>query len=167
MYQVGEYIVYGLEGVCRVTEIGHPRLSGIPKDRLYYTLEPYSRAGAVYIPVDTDQYMRYPLSREEIEAYLFDLPSLPLCSELPTDARMVTAYYMEILHSHDCRRILQMCKTIYCKQCALSGSRKSLSVTDMRYWKQGEELLASEIGYVLGQEPLQIIKMLRQSMEPR
>lgn len=167
MYQVGDYIVYGLEGVCRVTEIGHPRLSGIPKDRLYYTLAPYAHPGSVYIPVDTELYMRYPLSREEVEAYLSDLPSLPLCSDIPTDSRMIAAYYMEILHSHDCRRILQMCKTIYYKQRALSGSRKSLSVTDMRYWKQGEELLASEIGYVLGQEPPQIIKMLRQCMESK
>ena len=166
MYQVGDYVVYGMEGVCRVIEIGHPRLSGIPKDRLYYTLAPYAHAGAVYIPVDTELFLRDPLSREEIEGYLSELPSLPLCDDLPSDVRLVAAYYLEILNSHDFRRILRMCKTIYCKQRALSGTRKSLSVADMRYWKQGEELLASEIGYVLGQEPQQIIKMLRQSMEP-
>ncbi len=161
MYQVGEYLVYGFEGVCCVESIGLPKISGVRRDKLYYTLVPYGKSGAIYIPVDANVYMRQPISRAQIEALLSDLPSMPLCSDLPADPRMVTAYYQEILHSHDCAKVLQLYKTIYCKQLALSSSKKSLSVTDMRYWKQAEELLVSEFGYVLQKDASQIIKLLR------
>lgn len=40
MYQIGDLIVYGGEGVCRVEEIGVPKISGINKQRQYYTLAP-------------------------------------------------------------------------------------------------------------------------------
>ena len=42
MYQIGDYLVYGFEGVCRVEDIGSPKLSGISRDKLYYTLAPCS-----------------------------------------------------------------------------------------------------------------------------
>ena len=37
MYQVGDLVMYGNTGVCRVEDIGHPQ--GISeKEQLYYTL---------------------------------------------------------------------------------------------------------------------------------
>ena len=45
MYEIGQLIVYGNEGVCRVEEIGTPKISGVDKHREYYTLAPiYRRA---------------------------------------------------------------------------------------------------------------------------
>ena len=67
MFQTGDYLVYGLEGVCRVTAVGPVRLSGVPRDKLYYTLAPCGRQDAIYIPVDSPVFMRPPLARGEIE----------------------------------------------------------------------------------------------------
>ena len=33
MYEIGQLIVYGNEGVCRVEEIGTPKISGVDKHR--------------------------------------------------------------------------------------------------------------------------------------
>ena len=43
MYQVGDYLVYGMEGVCRVADVGHPKLSGVSRTQLYYTLVPVGK----------------------------------------------------------------------------------------------------------------------------
>ena len=150
MFQAGDYLVYGLEGVCRVTAVGPVRLSGVPRDKLYYTLAPFGRQDAIYIPVDSPVFMRAPLTCEELEALLEALPGLELCPDLPADAKQLAPYYQEIIQSHDLRRVLQLYKTLFRKQQLLSGSRRALSVTDMRFWKQAETMLCGEIGFVLG-----------------
>ena len=55
MYEIGQLIVYGNEGVCRVEEIGTPKISGVDKHRDYYTLAPIYREGKVFTPVDSEE----------------------------------------------------------------------------------------------------------------
>ena len=164
MYQVGDYLVYGMEGVCRVANVGHPKLSGVSRTQLYYTLVPVGKTDSIYIPVDTQVYMRPPLSREAVLALLEALPALPVCADLPADARLLAPYYQEIIASHDCERLLRLYKTIWCKQQILAGSRRSLSVTDMRYWKQAENLLLGEIAFVLDIPYAEAVKTVRQRL---
>ena len=38
MYEIGQYIIYGCEGVCRVEEIGPVEIKGAQKGVDYYTL---------------------------------------------------------------------------------------------------------------------------------
>ena len=161
MFQVGDYLIYGLEGVCRVEAVGPLKHSGVSRDRSYYTLAPCGRQDVIYIPVDSPVFMRAPLERDALEALLAELPALELCPDLPADAKLLAPYYQEVIQSHDFRRVMQLYKTIFFKQRQLSGSRRSLSVTDMRYWKQTETLLCGEIGYVLGMSHADAVLMLR------
>lgn len=36
MFSIGEYVVYGVEGVCRVEEAGKLKVAGLDKNRAYY-----------------------------------------------------------------------------------------------------------------------------------
>ena len=47
MYAIGEKIIYGEQGACVVSEVGHVAMQGIAKDRLFYTLRPVSGAGTI------------------------------------------------------------------------------------------------------------------------
>lgn len=162
MYQIGDYLVYGSEGVCRVENIGSPKLTGVSRDKLYYTLAPCCGGGVIYTPVDTGVHMRKPLEAAALEELLERLPEQPLCEDLPREPRMLSSFYQQILQTHDCDRILQLYKTLYTKQRSLMGSRKSLNATDQRYWKQAEDLLCSEIGFVLEMDRPQVIRLLKQ-----
>ena len=51
------------------------------------------------------------------------------------------------------------------KQQILAGSRRSLSVTDMRYWKQAENLLLGEIAFVLDIPYAEAVKTVRQRLD--
>ena len=165
MYQVGDYLVYGMEGVCRVADVGHPKLSGVSRTQLYYTLVPVGKTDSIYIPVDTRVYMRRPMDRATVQSLLEALPALPVCTDLPADARMLAPYYQEILTSHDAQRLARLYKTIWRKQQALAGSRRSLSVTDMRYWKQAETLLLGEVAFVLGVPYAEAVRDVRQRLD--
>ena len=60
MYLVGEYIVYGTSGVCKVEAVGPMQMSGVNKDKLYYTLAPlYSKGSKFFTPVDKDEVVEY------------------------------------------------------------------------------------------------------------
>ena len=164
MYQVGDYLVYGMEGVCRVEDVSSPKFTGMPKDRLYYTLAPVGKTDSIYIPVDTQVYMRRPLSREAVLALLETVPDVPVYSDLPADTRLLSSRYQEIIATHDCTELLRLYKTIWCKQQVLAGSRRSLSVTDMRYWKQAENLLLSEVAFALDIPYAEAVRTVRERL---
>ena len=54
MYQVGELVVYGAEGVCRVAAIGPLEMRGAKRETDYYTMTPLYGTGKFlsrWIPV--------------------------------------------------------------------------------------------------------------------
>ena len=94
LYGIGDLIVYGTEGVCRVEDIGVPALAGINQERQYYTLKPLYREGRIYAPVDTAMFMRPVITRDDADALIRDIEALtdkvPGC----TDAQaLLDEYY--------------------------------------------------------------------------
>lgn len=73
-------------GTCLFTAIrgsvgwrpwGTPKgISGIPEDKLYYTLAPLYSAGLIYAPLDTPVLMRPVLTREAAEKLIAQIPSI-------------------------------------------------------------------------------------------
>ena len=47
MFSIGDHIIYGVEGVCRVDEVGRLKVAGLDKNRDYYRLTPYYRGGTI------------------------------------------------------------------------------------------------------------------------
>ena len=66
MFAVGDLIIYSGTGVCRVENVGPPPFA--PKEkRAYYTLVPLRSRETIYVPVDTQVFMRPILAREEAD----------------------------------------------------------------------------------------------------
>ena len=93
MFSIGEYVVYGVEGVCRVEEAGKLKVAGLDKNRAYYRLRPYYHDGTIYTPVDGKAVMRPVLTREELERLLPRLPELEPLGDVPPDSRAAGEYY--------------------------------------------------------------------------
>ena len=98
MFSIGEYVVYGVEGVCRVEEAGKLKVAGLDKNRAYYRLRPYYHDGTIYTPVDGKAVMRPVLTREELERLLPRLPELePLgrcAAGQPRSRRILPRYFI-------------------------------------------------------------------------
>ena len=68
MFQKGEYVIYGNNGICCIKEIGIP--VGTPMGRSgkeYYMLAPVFGSGTIYAPLDTKVFMRPILTKAQAE----------------------------------------------------------------------------------------------------
>ena len=147
MFTPGDYVVYSIEGVCRVEEAGRLNVPGLERGRDYYRLTPYYRGGVIYTPVGGKATIRPVMTKTDVQALLTDVP---------TDIKQQSGFYREILAAHDCRTLLRLCKTIYNKQKQLAARRRTVSATELRSWKTAEEMLHQEFAFVLGKQPSEI-----------
>ena len=139
----------GGEGVCRVEAIGPLKLSDMKSDKLYYTLQPVYRTGKVFAPVAGKVFMRPIISREQAEALV---RSIPQVQEQHLDSRNLRAtggYYQKMLSRHDCADLVQLIKTIYCKQQTAQAAGRKGGQVDERYRKRAEETLYGELAVAL------------------
>lgn len=160
MYRIGDYVIYGYEGVCRITFIGHPKISGLNQQHEYYCLEPVSHNGQIYTPLDTKTIMRPLHSRQALESLLSTAPEI---QPLPTDIQHASEYYRDIMRTQDFSRCLGLYYALCQRKQQLSTRRKTLNVTDQRYMKQAEESLCSEIGFVLELSPADALLRLQKA----
>ena len=100
MYQIGDIIVYGGEGVCRVEEIGVPKISGVNKQRQYYTLAPLYREGKVFTPVDTKVFMRPVVTRDEALELIKGIPSIQADVYENSNLRFLNEHYQSLSLIH-------------------------------------------------------------------
>ena len=97
MFHVGEFVVYGSQGVCKVTDVGCLNLPGAPDDRLYYTLEPcHILGGKVFTPVDNQKAIIRPvISKDEAITLIDDMTDIETL--WVPDERKRESYYKDAL----------------------------------------------------------------------
>lgn len=150
MYQKGDIVIYGAHGICRVEDVAPLKMSIATEHRLYYTLRAYYQHELViYAPVDGSAIViRPPLTRQEAEAVIADLPGIqPL--EV-TDEKNREATYRAALHGCDCRQIAALLKTLRARRDRRAKQGRHPTGLDERYTRMAEEQLYGELGYVLG-----------------
>lgn len=152
MYQIGDLIVYGGEGVCRVEEIGVPKISGINKQRQYYTLSPLYRDGKVFAPVDTTVFMRPVISRDEALSLINDIPNMETSVYENSNLRFLNEYYQQRLQNYTCAGLLQLIRNTHAKREVMISRGKKLGLVDERYMKRAEDMLHGEFAVALGIE---------------
>ena len=150
MFAVGDLVVYGGEGVCRVESIGPAAVPGADKNRLYYTLVPLYRTGQVLTPVDTRVLMRPILPEQEARALVESLPTLTPEETLPGNVRLLKDYYQAIVTGYDCAAMARLLHTLDNRRRKAAKQGKKPSQMDERYAKRAEDQLFGELGAALG-----------------
>ena len=150
MFEVGDYIVYGNQGVCRVEGIGPMHMGGIKTDRLYYTLLPvYISGSTVYTPVDnTKVILRQIISKEEAMQLLEEIPQLEQIDV--TDEKGREQIYKDALASCDCKELVRIIKTLYLRRQSRLEDGKKVTALDERYFRMAEDALYGELAIALG-----------------
>lgn len=150
MYSVGDMVVYGRMGVCRVDDIGTPHLSAADVDRSYYTLSPIYKDGRIYVPVDTCGFMRPVISRDEALSLIERMPDIEGAIFESRQVSAVREHYQTLLVSDDWTDVIQVIKSIYAKRQALAEIGKCLGQVEAQYMKRAEEMLYEEFAVALG-----------------
>lgn len=150
MFEKGEYIVYGHNGICKVEDITHLNLSGVDKGKLYYVLAPLGKKESrIYYPVDRekDGRARRTITRAEAEQLLREIPEIALI-EVVND-KMREDIYKQALYSGDCRNWIALVKTLFLRRQDRLSHGKRIASVDERYMKMAEEALYSEMAFAL------------------
>lgn len=163
MFEIGELVIYGGEGVCRVERIGTAQIAGADKGRMYYTLVPLYRSGQVLTPVDTKVLMRPVMTREQAEELLAVLPELEPERIAAVGVRAAKDFYHSLIMSYDCRRLAALIKAVSRKRAAALAHGKKASQLDERYLKRAEDELYGELGAVLELERDAVAAHIRRS----
>ncbi len=149
MFEKGDYVIYGNNGICRVQDITTLSISGIDKNRKYYLLKPvYSSGSTVYTPVDTAETLLRPaLSREEADSLIRSIPDIPL---IPiADEKTLEKTYKEYMRSNSTRAWVQLIKTIYLRKEKRTMKGYKVTALDSRYFSLAESSLYGELAIAL------------------
>lgn len=165
MFSVGEYIVYGTTGVCKVEAVGPMQMLGVSKEKLYYTLMPlYSKGSKVFIPVDNDKVVMRPvLTRDEAESLVKDIPSIELL--WVADEKRREDIYKTALRTCDCREWIKIIKTLYLRKMSRIAEGKKVTVSDGKYLHMAEERLYEELALALGMNKEEVVEYITNHVE--
>lgn len=156
MFNVGDLIIYGSEGVCRVESIGVPENKGTGCGRLYYTLTPVYRNGRVLTPVDVAVFMRPIVERGEAERLIESIPMLHAEIFNERNLKKLTDYYKLSIQSYECADLAKLIKSIRMKRSEAVKNGRKLGAIDERYLKRAEDMLYGELAVALDKTPAEI-----------
>ena len=150
MFEIGEFIVYGTSGICRVEEICSSPYD--KKDtRTYYLLIPVHNpmGSTIYTPVDNDRVpMRRLMTREEIDSLIEAMPRIELV-QVPAEKQRREIYRTTIGALRP-EGYVSVMKTVHRRREELAAARKHFPVSDMEYGRLARHLLYTECAHVLG-----------------
>ena len=163
MFEVGELIVYGNTGVCRVVEIGPLAIGSEDKD--YYTLEPfYSPKSRVFTPCDNEKIVMRPiLSKEEAESAIDDFQEISLL-EVPEEKKREETYKAS-MHTCDIRDLISILKTINLRKQTRLAQGKKATASDEKYYTMAGEKLCDELSIVLGIDRDRVRSFIHEKIE--
>ena len=164
MTEIGGYIIYGSNGVCRVMDVRSEKLYG--KHQTYYILTPVGNPGAViYVPADNAallEKMKKIVCPEEILSLIAGLKD----EELPweTDNRVRSEMYDAIIARGDRRELLLLIRTVYRRKLTLTAQKKKLGAVDENALKRAEKLINDEFAFALSIPPEEVPDYIRDQL---
>ena len=165
MYELGDYIIYGNHGVCRVEEIGSLDISGVDKSIECYTLQPvFSKASTLYTPVDNDKVsMRKVITNDEALALIKQIPDTPLLW-IENDKQREEAYKVA-LRDRDCIDWVKIIKTLFVRKQERVSQGKKLTFTDEKYLGIAQDLLYGELSIAMDMDKEEIENLVVERLE--
>ena len=165
MFEIGDYIIYGNHGVCRVEDIGGLDMSGVDESMECYTLQPvFSKSSTLYTPVDNDKVlMRSVISYEEARELIDEISNISLLV-IDNDKQREEAYKVA-LRSHDSSEWLKLIKTLYERKQERLTQNKKLTFTDEKYLGIAQECLYGELSIAMDTDIEEIESMVMEQLE--
>ena len=149
MYSVGDHVVYGIHGVCRI--LCQEERTVDRKKVLYFVLEPLDQPGArFYIPAQNQaalSKLRPVLSRHELDALLASQEVRR--DHWVEDENQRKQRYRELINSGDRAGLICMVGSLYRHKEAQAAAGRKFHMCDDNFLRDAEKLLNSEFSLVL------------------
>ena len=149
MFQIGDQVLYGIHGVCKIVDIECKKLNG--KQTEYFVLEPLDQKQSKYfIPTQNQAAvakLQPVLSLEELTATLHcAAPGNDLWIE---DENKRKQRYGVLMTGGDRAAVVKMAKTIRAQKLQKESAGKKLHQCDEQFLRDAQKLLGTEFSLVL------------------
>lgn len=150
MFAVGDYVVHGNSGVCRVEAIQKMDVSGAGQERNYYVLVPmYMTGSRLFVPTDSKKVVvRSVMTKNEAEKLMEEWDEIETLW-VDNDKKR-EEIYKEALRSCDSRQWVKLIKTSYQRNQARMKRGKKATTSDERYLHLAEDNLFGELAIPFG-----------------
>jgi len=149
MFEVGNYVVYGSTGVCKVDKIGPLVKMHFPKEKIFYTLLPvYSKGSKVFTPIDSDKVILRPvLSKEEALILIEEIDEMEEMW-IPDNKKREEEFKI-CMKKCDCRELVKVIKTIHARRDERLSEGKKVTAGDEKILHIAKENLSRELAIAL------------------
>lgn len=149
VFEVGDYVVHGNNGVCRVEAVQTMDGIGADKKRVYYTLIPlYTSGSKLFVPTDSKKVItRSVMTKKEVKKLLEEWDEIETLW-VENDKKR-EEIYKEALRSCDCRQWVKLIKTSYQRNQSRIEKGKKATTSDERYLHMAEDNLFGELAIPL------------------
>ena len=160
MYNVGDIVMYGTFGICKVTAIEKRDLTG--EEQEYYILKHInSEKNIFYVPTNNDTALSkmHPIcSKAEVDELISHMNSEGLIW-IDNDIKRKEEY-SRIIKDADKHEIIRLIKTLYLRRKELAESGKKLRSTDENYLSLAENMLFEEFAFALDIDRSEVVEYI-------
>ena len=160
MYSIGDMVMYGSFGICKVTAIEKRDLTG--EEQEYYILKHInSEKNIFYVPTNNDKAlskMHRICSKAEVDELIFHMNSEGLIW-IDNDIKRKEEY-SRIIKDADKHEIIRLIKTLYLRRKELAESGKKLRSMDENYLSLAENMLFEEFAYALDIDKSEVVEYI-------
>ena len=163
MFEKGEYIIYGSNGVCEVQD--YMNATGETDNRTYYVLAPMrSKGSTIFSPVDNQKVlMRKVMTKEEARELLQGIPEYE-DMEI-RDSRTQEQQYKEILQSCNSTDSLRLLKALYQRKRKREAAGRRITAVDEKYLFLARDCLLNELSIALDMDVDDVEKILADKIQ--
>ena len=167
-FDIGEYVSYGINGMCNIEDIRPMQLSQSVEKMMYYILRPESNPkSTIFVPVNNQKLvskMRELMTKDEINAMLVRMKDRTLEGE--KDVRFRTESFHEILNNGVNQDLILMIRCLHRKRQELVQLGKKLPARDSNTLKTAERLVEEEFAHVLHIKCEEVSDYIRDVLDP-
>ncbi|WP_024859474.1 CarD family transcriptional regulator [Ruminococcus flavefaciens] len=160
MYNVGDIVMYGTFGICKVTAIEKRDFTG--EEQEYYILKhTSSEKNTFYVPLSNESAlsnMHYVCSKAEVDELISHMNSEGLIW-IDNDNKRKEEY-SRIIKDADKHEIIILIKTLYLRRKELAESGKKLRSTDENYLSLAENMLFEEFAFALDIDRSEVVEYI-------
>ncbi|MCD8019626.1 MAG: CarD family transcriptional regulator [Clostridiales bacterium] len=162
MFQKGEFIIYGSNGVCEVQD--YMNVEGEKNQRTYYVLAPArSKGSTIFSPIDNKKvFMRKVMSKDEAKALIKKIPEYE--DIVIQDNRTQEQQYKQILQSCDCKDSLRLVKALYARKKKREAAGRRITAVDEKYLLLAKDNLVNELSIALDMDVDDVDKILEEKI---
>lgn len=164
MYNIGDVVIYGTFGICKIDSIEKRDLTGAEQE--YYILRhTRSDKNIFYVPTDNEaavSKLRPVCSKKEIDDLISDMDNEKLIW-IENDMKRKEEY-SRIIKEGDKKEIIRLIKTLYLRRKEIAQNGRKLRASDESYLDLAENMLFEEFAYALGIERDEVVAYIEQRL---